>query len=319
MRRYIQILLPELSTLSSDSILDYSLVNGNQSHQGSLSWAQLLQQYNRYRWFLLLAATDTVCTTLNFPLVKKSQRDNLIKSRVQQMLLGPLNQHVLCYQIVAPQNAQATWTARAPLERLQQQLQHAGVLNAHIQALAASPNQNTAQGQVYTPVSALNFARQLAQHSPLHNKLYQLAVLSLLLSACLWLVLSIQTSTLQAQVAQTRQASVMAVQKQWPSIPTVIAPLAQARRALQEQGQDHTRPDAIHAIQIALEKLAPLNVEILDLHWEDQLLSLTLADHAETDKQALQEALQTNSLDYSMQLDTSAPQHVLQIKFTPHE
>lgn len=322
MRRYLQILLPELETLQSDSMLDYTLVNGAKTYTGQLSWSQLLKQYQRYHWLLLLAPNDTVCTTLNFPNVKKSQRDNVIKSRVQQMLLGPLKQHALCYQIIAPQNAQASWTALAPLERLQEQLKQAGVHHVHIQALAASPIQNGPDGQCYKPVAALNFARYLKPSAALQNTLFSAIGLALLVCASLWCLLSFQNTRLEQQIARLRQVSVAAVHEQWPSIPTVIAPVQQAKRALEEhvQGQEQTPvKDAIQALTIALKILTPLDIELLALGWQEQMLSLTFSHPTEAQLLALEQALHPTSPEYSTQLDLTVAPPQLHITFTRHE
>lgn len=285
MRTHLQILLPELEHLTIESEVTFALIYKREhiTRQGNATLRQLAQQFATVPFLLMVHTLDTVHTTIRIPPVKKAQQAMAIQSRLQQMLLAPLQQHLFCYEPLPDHAFSVAWTERAPLQTLLHSLHTLGVNRVLMQPVCLSKTQTNAP-TCYVWNKALELGTQLQHHTPLEKRLRR--PLSWALIALAMLVAALYTHTRQQrdELQQLQALAQQAVSDRWPQPPVVIAPLKQAQQALQSAGQaDQSAALRLPALlQQSAQWLQPLAPAVQSIGWDNHTLRITLQPDSNT-------------------------------------
>lgn len=294
MRTHLQILLPELEQLSLDSDVAFSVVHKRElvTRQGHATLRQLAQQFPTLPFLLMVHPLDTVHTTITLPPLKKAQQTMAVQSRLQQMLLAPVSQHLFCYEAKPDHQFVVVWTERAPLQNL---LQHLNTLSVHrimLQPASLSPTLPRAP-HCYALHKTLDFSTQLHHSTPWEKRLTRPLLWAL--AALFILVIGLYSYTQQQrnELQHLQSVAQQAVGDRWPHLPVVIAPLKQAQQALNSQAQPTTTASSASLqsiLQGSAQWLGPLTPSLQSLLWKEQTLSLLL--HPDSNTQSLQGVLE---------------------------
>lgn len=294
MRTHLQILLPELEQLSLDSDVAFSVVHKRDqvTRQGHATLKQLAQQFPTLPFLLMVHPLDTVHTTITLPPLKKAQHAMAVQSRLQQMLLAPLSQHLFCYEAKADHQFDVVWTERAPLQNL---LQHLNLLSVHrimLQPASLSPTLPRAP-HCYALHKTLDFSTQLQHSTPWEKRLTRPLLGAL--ATLLILVISLYSYTQQQgnELQRLQSVAQQAVSDRWPHLPVIVAPLKQAQQALNNQALPTTAASSVSLqsmLQGSAEWLRSLAPSLQSLTWKEQTLSLLL--HPDSNTQSLEGVLE---------------------------
>ena len=303
MRTHLQILLPELEQLSLDSDVAFSVVHKRElvTRQGHATLRQLAQQFPTLPFLLMVHPLDTVHTTITLPPLKKAQQAMAVQSRLQQMLLAPVSQHLFCYEAKPDHQFVVVWTERAPLQNL---LQHLNTLSVHrimLQPASLSPTLSRAP-HCYALHKTLDFSTQLHHSTPWEKRLTRPLLWAL--AALFILVIGLYSYTQQQrnELQHLQSVTQQAVGDRWPHLPVVIAPLKQAQQALNSQAQPTTTASSASLqsmLQGSAQWLGPLTPSLQSLLWKEQTLSLLL--HPDSNTQSLQGVLENTQAQLQAQ------------------
>ena len=289
MRTHLQILLPELAQLSLDNDVAFSVVHkrGQVTRHDHTSLRQLAQQFPSLPFLLLVQASDTVHTTISLPPLKKAQQAMAIQSRLQQMLLAPLSQHVFCYEAKPDHHFTVVWTERAPLQHVLRSLNALSIHRIMVQPASLSPTQPHSP-QCYLIHKALDFSSQLQHSMPWEKQLTRPLLLGLTAMALVVVGLYSHTRQQHDELHTLQTLAQQAVSDRWPQLPVVVTPLKQAQQALHNMAQPEQRvtPSLQSLLQLSAQWLAPMTPNIQRLNWKDHTLQLFL--HPDSNTQSLQ-------------------------------
>lgn len=309
MRTHLQILLPELEQLSLDTDVAFSVVHKRElvTRQGHATLKQLAQQFPTLPFLLLVHASDTVHTTISLPPLKKAQQAMAIQSRLQQMLLAPVSQHLFCYEAKPDHHFAIVWTERAPLQHLLGSLNALSVHRVIVQPISLSPTQPRAP-HCYAIHKNLDFSAQLQHRTPWENRLTRPLLWALAVMLILVVGLYSHTRQQRDELHNLQTLAQQAVSDRWPQLPVVVAPLKQAQQALHNNAQPEQEQALVlqTLLQHSAQWLAPVTPAVQRLSWKDHTLSLWL--QPDSDTQSLQalvdsthEQLQAQGLQWHYQ------------------
>lgn len=294
MRQHVRLLLPPLSELTSAMPLAFVLVDrdGRLLRSGHLEPQPLAALAGAWPVHAIVRDGDTVVTCVTVPPVAARRLGDAVRSSVEPMTLSDPDHLLVAH---GPRRTDGTvavaWTAREPLERAWSLLASAGLnvvsLVPHALALPEGdphpdrPLELPAGPRWLAPLPAWSFigsARRPAGGAGRWRRPFAWAAVA----CAVWVLgLNVHAARQGGRLEALRESMRQTVQQAYPQIPVVIDPLHQARQqrdALRLAGGDAAADDFMPLALATAEVLGFAQGHVLGLRYEDNRLTLTLAE-----------------------------------------
>lgn len=324
MRQSLRIALPPLARLTPESDIAWALLDrhGRLLRSGEQRLEKLTTVLPVRQAAAILHPDDAVVATVEIPPLPAARLKAAVQARIEPMALSDLQELALAHgPRLADGRIQLAWASRRSLRQGWQLLSQAGLdiqaLIPHELALPPGdpqPHQALSlpvDSRWLSPLPAWSLAlpewRPARAGKPWRSSLRWVAA-----AALLWLVgLHLHAAQLRSEVQTLQLRMEDSARAAFPAIPAWLDPLRQAQGQVEQLRLAHGQSAPDDFIPLALSAAQVLNGTagyVTALHYQDQQLTLTLAEGHElhADASLLQREAAANSLLLSK--DAGQPQ-----------
>lgn len=290
MQKKLRIALPSCVDLTPETVCAFALLsrNGALLRKGELPLRLIAASLSVKSAYLILPPNESTVVNITLPPVKARQMNAAVISSIEPMALTDIADLCIAYGRRGPGgNLVVAWAERNSIISIWNLLVSVGL---HVSGIVPHALLENTDSQSVPPVDSLWLSRlpdlsfdsdELRPGSQLGRWLPSLYWA--IAAALLWL-LGLQIYAIQMRnEAQFLQRSIeRSVQEHFPQIPVVIAPVKQARDALEDMRLAQGMAKGNDFITLALDSAASLDFlvgNVKELHYENGILTLKFLEN----------------------------------------